>query len=462
MVDNIFFEITDKCNQLCTHCCKTWRNDSGYTMSKEMLDKIISIPKKMLTISGGEPSLFPDKVKYIIEHETSLIQINTNLTLWSEEMINLFNKKNIILSISVVSLNRKVYRQITKTDLLDQLVCNLSKINTNNKITIIVNEYNLNDIDSTINKLIVRGFNNFVIQPAIPNNSTFNKELFDQEMNKVYEVYSKHRNVNISLMSMFNPAPKLPINHLCDAGINRLVILSNGDVVPCACSKLNVLGNLMNDKWKTIEKRGKDFYHSFPSDKKFICKGFLNIKNIENVINSSNFGTSLDDHITVSYIPRCFSNIRTILNYIGFNNKRYLDLGAGIGILYEFLPTDVEYYGVDLIPQKNKLIKIEDFRDTIKHIPIGYYDCIVASGIFRFIQDKNEFLTILKSILNLKPKKFICLQNFYGIARQDILYEQDIDFVRKEYDVTWISDKKYSYFLNTLIKSKGFYLQRRG
>ena len=55
----------------------------------------------------------------------------------------------------------------------------------------------------------------------------------------------------------------------------------------------------------------------------------------------------------------------------------------------------------------------------------------------------------------------ICLQNFYGIARKDILTIEDILFVKDEYDIIWIDDRKYSYFLDSIIKNKGFYLKRR-
>lgn len=461
MVDNIFFEITDRCNQLCSHCCKTWRNDSGYTMNKDLLNKIISLPKKLLTISGGEPSLVPDEVKYVIDNETSQLQINTNLTLWTEEMLNLFKQKNIMLSISVVSLNKETYMKITHTDLVDRLKTNLNKVSKDSKITIIVNEYNLLELDNMVNQLIVQGFHNFVIQPAIPNDTKFNADLFNKEMDAVYKVYSKHRNVDISLMSMFNPAPKLPINHLCDAGCNRLVVLSNGDVVPCACMKPYVLGNIMCDSLSYIEKRGIDYHNSFHDNKKYLCKGFLDTPDIDTQISSLNFGASLDDKFSIAYVPKCFSNIRTVLQYAGFDNKRYLDLGAGIGMLYEFLPSNVEYKGIDLLPQQNKLIEVNDIREAVKNIPVGYYDCIVASGIFRFVQDKYEFLNILRAILKLKPKKFICLQNFYGIARKDILLIEDILFVKDEYDIIWIDDRKYSYFLDSIIKNKGFYLKRR-
>ena len=36
----VFFEITDLCNHECIHCCKTWRKDSGLTMSKEMIEPV--------------------------------------------------------------------------------------------------------------------------------------------------------------------------------------------------------------------------------------------------------------------------------------------------------------------------------------------------------------------------------------------------------------------------------------
>ena len=95
---------------------------------------------------------------------------------------------------------------------------------------------------------------------------------------------------------------------------------------------------------------------------------------------------------------------------------------------------------------------------------------LIGSSLYRlvkvaknvgYLQDKYEFLNILRSILKLKPKKFICLQNFYGIARKDILLIEDILFVKDEYDIIWIDDRKYSYFLDSIIKNKGFYLKRR-
>lgn len=254
-------------------------------MDKAMLDKILAIPKDFLVISGGEPALARQQVKYIIEHESAPVSINTNLTMWQDEDFNMFWQHGTMLSVSVVSLNRDTYKKITGKDLVHKLKENLNKINRNARMTLIVNDDNVDEIESMVNYLVVRGFHNFIIQPAIPGmGAPFDYIKYQQRLSALRFTYHKHRNVNIERMSQYDCSCDVPVDHRCEAGDKRLVILSTGDVVPCACMPPVVLGNIMYDSWETLQKAGVDYFNSFCEAEKYVCKGFLADKHAREAI----------------------------------------------------------------------------------------------------------------------------------------------------------------------------------
>ena len=459
MEKSIFFEITDVCNHICSHCCKTWRKDHYDTMNKDLLDKILSIPKKVLTISGGEPSTAIEAVRYVVEKETAPLQINTNLTLWTDEMLNLFKEKNVSLSVSVVSMNRKSYEKITSAKTYDLMVANLKKISKDSKITIIVNEENKDDILDSVTVLMVMGFHRFIIQPAIPNTEEFDKDAFMEYMKRVKEAYSLHRNATIELMSYYTHSD-IPVNHLCDAGSGRLVILSNGDVVPCACMEPYILGNIMTDTLESIEDNGMKYFNSFSDEEKYICRGFLTKIGSDIHMENNDYPTP-DKKILFKDIPDELNNLKVVLSHIGYLKAgRYLDLGSSMGMLYEFLPSDVYYDGVDINPQDNPMIVKADIRDFIKKAKPMYYDFVVASGCLKLMKDKEECLSFMKEVLTLLPKKFICLQKHYGIKKEEAFLD-DVKDLNPFYDVKMIDEVKYSYTAKKVLTVKGILFTRR-
>lgn len=265
----IFFEITDLCNHKCIHCCKGWRTDHGHIMNKKMLDKIISLPKSHLTISGGEPSLVLESVRYILDREQCGITINTNLTNWTHQDILQISQK-VTFAVSVVSMIRKEYELITKANTFDRFQDNLMALPRSSRIIIIVNDVNYWGLETSVAKLITMGFKHLIISPAV---EVGNKILLrDVVPLKIREIYKKNRHVYIETM---NRVDGLPYNHTCDAGKGRIVILSNGDAVPCACFDGHILGNIMVDDFDEISRRGDEFYLSYPPNQRDICKGVI-------------------------------------------------------------------------------------------------------------------------------------------------------------------------------------------
>lgn len=97
------FEVTRRCNETCLHCCKG--KAESIDITKEVIDKVLKSPNykikemKYLAIAGGEPTLVPDIVVYlidtIIEEDisiTSNINFITNGLIYSDKIINALEK----------------------------------------------------------------------------------------------------------------------------------------------------------------------------------------------------------------------------------------------------------------------------------------------------------------------------------------------------------------------------------
>lgn len=97
------FEVTRRCNESCLHCCKG--KAESIDMTKEIIDKVLKNSNykikemKYLAIAGGEPTLVPDIVSYLIDtiieeniSITSNINFITNGLIYSDETINALDK----------------------------------------------------------------------------------------------------------------------------------------------------------------------------------------------------------------------------------------------------------------------------------------------------------------------------------------------------------------------------------
>ena len=97
------FEVTRRCNESCLHCCKG--KAESIDMTKEIIDKVLKNSNykikemKYLAIAGGEPTLVPDIVSYLIDtiieenvSITSNINFITNGLIYSDKVINALDR----------------------------------------------------------------------------------------------------------------------------------------------------------------------------------------------------------------------------------------------------------------------------------------------------------------------------------------------------------------------------------
>lgn len=275
----VFFEITNACNHKCFHCCKYWEDNTKIrTASYDTLDKIIAIPKSHLTISGGEPTLVKDKIKYLIENESiEGITINTNLTLLTDEDIEYYMHSNVELNVSAVSLIRENYIKITGKNTYDIFMSNLKKIPRWSTISFIVNPLSLPYLEYNVRLLLLMGFKFILVSPQTP--TPYNNV-------DAYEVILRVRKLHDEYKKIANIVTQGCVgteycDHECEAGIGRILIDTVGDIYPCApIHKPCKLGNIANVNIKNIKARGLRFYKSYPKHQRKICKGFIFGENI--------------------------------------------------------------------------------------------------------------------------------------------------------------------------------------
>lgn len=267
----IFFEITDRCNHACFYCCKRFRGRPGLTMSKARLDRILALPKSALVISGGEPSLVRDEVAYVLERADAPVSINTNLIGWTPaDLRNMAGR--VALNIAVPSLFEEEYRSITGSDDFRRLLTNLDHADRGSTLTVIVHERNRERLGLSVERLAARGFARFALQPAYGLEESERRTAVEA----IETVWRRHRNLDIRFVSPWPGADASPVpcTHRCDAGSGRIVILSNGAMVPCACGSLPALGHLDEGDFEAARSAGAAFHQSFPPARRELCKGY--------------------------------------------------------------------------------------------------------------------------------------------------------------------------------------------
>lgn len=268
----IFFEITDRCNHACWYCCKDFRGHPGLTMRRDALDRVLALPKSGLVVSGGEPSLARREVAYILSRASVPVSVNTNLTGWTPRDLRELSFR-ARLNIAVPSMFEEEYAAITGSSSFLKMLGNLEHADRESMIAVAVHGQNRERLGLSVSRLAARGFRRFMLQPVY--GTAARKDDFAASVRAVQDV--RRRNAHLDIRFMSPCAPGLPATHACDAGRGRLVILSNGDFVPCACRKMAVLGNLFAPDFDfgAVREAGAAFYQSFPPAQRPLCKGYL-------------------------------------------------------------------------------------------------------------------------------------------------------------------------------------------
>lgn len=188
--------ISNKCNCKCNYCYADDVIDHDFDEAsiEETVQKILELNPLAVVISGGEPFMVKEKLRKAIEllgDKVGLI-VDTNGLLWDDSIIELMQKYNVVVRISIDEIRHKVN---SKTRVVRDKKVNdvaLQTINENMlkyvalKIPVLVHtvvtSYNKKSLPDLAKGLPAMGVNGWRLFSVIrPNNKS--KEIFDKVMN---------------------------------------------------------------------------------------------------------------------------------------------------------------------------------------------------------------------------------------------------------------------------------------
>lgn len=267
----VCLSLTDRCNHACAHCCKREFDHPDIVVPQTWLDRILGLEKRALLITGGEPGMAKDELFYLLERETAAITVNTNLTLWTaEEMDRLAARAEIV--ISVPSLVEAEYAAITGADTFPALMGNLARAPKTSPVVVVVTADRLPTLLQTVDTLADMGFSLLRLPPAYGTPRGPEK---DALLDGIAAIVAARPHLNIRLGAR-DGSNDIAYSHMCNAGMGRLAVRSDGSIVPCPCLDAPILGHIMDTDLDAVRLRGLEFYLSYPAEGQLLCKGYNN------------------------------------------------------------------------------------------------------------------------------------------------------------------------------------------
>lgn len=119
----LFIYLSWKCNLHCQHCWVSSSLEKHDVISEQYIERAITdslcLGLKMIKISGGEPTLFPEIIHLIIDlcHKYNLeLNIETNGTLLDEGLVNSLSLISSYVNISIDSYDERIHNSIRGID----------------------------------------------------------------------------------------------------------------------------------------------------------------------------------------------------------------------------------------------------------------------------------------------------------------------------------------------------------
>lgn len=321
-----FLEITSKCNLRCKHCY----NNSGFEsknkdinyekLIKELSNKGVS----SLTISGGEPLLYPDLFKIINLLNENKIKtcINTNGLLLTKQMLSLFLEKGVDSMQISIDGAKDLHEYIRGKNTYDLCVKKIKLAVAAGfivKIGYTINALNYNDIEKMIFDMKKIGVKSIAFYRYIPSSErdvdkelVITSEILSVISKKLDELRTKYQEKEFCIY--YEPLSFLSFIHndfyknrtQCLAGVGQLNIDVNGNVLLCAHNRMiagNIFDESIEDIWKKQNKTLKISNNIIPKNCENckyseICRG-----GCKGIIIASN----LDPHVYGD--PACFIDL---------------------------------------------------------------------------------------------------------------------------------------------------------
>lgn len=243
-------EVTEQCNLQCTHC---YADASPAKPLFEMTtDQHVDIIARLLThgvqsfqFIGGEPLLHPAVETFLstcAEGGAKYIEVFTNLTVLTDEHLEVFKRHNVMIATSYYSAVDSVHRAITCSQVpLSRLERNIRRCidaGLTVRVCIVRTPANTDNMDDTITHLKQMG----VTDVSVDNARYLGRHANDEKADETHM-------------------------HCGRCGKNQIAIATNGDLFPCSMSR-DTVGNIFETGLLTAEARLMEFREvTFVGDK---------------------------------------------------------------------------------------------------------------------------------------------------------------------------------------------------
>ncbi len=130
-VKNIRISLLDECNLNCYYCHHEGQSASKITMTPEEIEKIIMIAEKLdikkIKFTGGEPLIRNDIIDIIARASKYMddVSMTTNGTLLAPLADELYNAGLTRINVSLDTLDKKRYKEISGTDKVDRVLAGI-------------------------------------------------------------------------------------------------------------------------------------------------------------------------------------------------------------------------------------------------------------------------------------------------------------------------------------------------
>lgn len=265
-----YFDFTDACNLHCKHCYNRERLNSN-TMSEEQIEYIIKDMYEngimRLHLAGGEPTLFPAKLKKYMEEAKKygiVTSMSSNGTMITDEIGKILIDNDVTsFTVSIESANEEKNASIRGKDVLFKAIDGIKKIieyrdKRNGRFTVAIKmSY---DTDTTLKEIedmmkLAINLKVDVLKLINPERCTFHERKYYSSIAQKYlkmqeDIRSlKKKYINKINITMVNS----PVNIYCNSGLPNMkgcigaqeliAINPDGSVTPCLMNKY-YLGNI--------------------------------------------------------------------------------------------------------------------------------------------------------------------------------------------------------------------------
>jgi len=238
----ITFELTNKCFNKCLHCSSYADPNRVDILDIGVIkDTIDKYNPEYVNISGGEPMLYL-RVYELLEY---LNRKNIKVNLYTSgygysiaEIENISSYKYAINTIvfPVHSDRRNIFNFMADTNSYSETMLSIDaalKFNMNVSIHIVPTTVNIYSLDDTIQYLISIGIKEIKLLKLVNQGRCFNNQylilddrILKEQINYLFKKYYDVVKIGLPFSS-----------GKCTAGIDKLVMLANGIIIPCESYK---------------------------------------------------------------------------------------------------------------------------------------------------------------------------------------------------------------------------------